>query len=315
MDLTSEQLELLAICRVPGIKWELVAREAMRTRGVSGLLRGELHERSKAATDSVLFLEAAAESVEERRELVQEEHRAAVAAGARLVTVFDDAYPENLRLIVNLPPFLYVLGDLRPEDARSVAVVGTRGASPEGLEKADRMAALLADRGVTIVSGMARGVDTAAHTAALDSGGRTVAVMGTGILDRYPKENADLADRIVTSGGALVSQFWPNSPPRTYNFPMRNVVTSGISQGTVVIEASSTSGAKMQARLAIEHGKTVFLVESLVMQQKWAKSYVEKYPRRAIVVKTVEDVVTRLRSVEQVEELTSQRRQLSFDLA
>jgi DNA processing protein len=313
MNLTPAQLDLLAICRVPGIKWELVAREAMRTKGVAGLLRGEFHERSKAASDAALFLEEAKATVEERREWVQEEHRAAVKAGARLVTVLDDAYPENLRLIVNLPPFLYLIGELLPEDARSVAVVGTRGASPEGLEKAERMAALLTDRGVTIVSGLARGIDSAAHTAALDSGGRTVAVMGTGILGRYPEENAELADRIA-GRGALVSQFWPNSPPRSHNFPMRNVVTSGISQGTVVIEASSTSGAKMQARLAIEHGKTVFLVESLVMQQAWAKTYVKKYPRRAIVVKTVDDVVTRLRTVEQVEELTSQRRQLSFDL-
>jgi DNA processing protein len=177
------------------------------------------------------------------------------------------------------------------------------------------MAQLLAERGVTVVSGLASGIDTAAHESVLTvSGARTVAVMGTGILGRYPKENAQLADRIATSG-ALVAQFWPTSPPQRYNFPRRNVVTSGISQGTVVIEASATSGAKMQARLAIEHGKTVFLVESLVMQQKWARDYVARHGRRVAVVKTVDDVMTHLRSVEQVEHLTSQRRQLAFDLA
>ena len=313
MTLRDDHLDLLAICRIPGIRWELVAREAMRTKGVGGLLRGELHEKSKAATDAALFLDASADTRDERRQQVLGEHAQAVDAGARLITVLDDDYPENLRLIFNLPPFLYVLGDLRPSDARSVAVVGTRSASPEGLEKAARMARLLAERDVTVVSGLAKGIDAAAHTEALDAGGRTIAVMGSGILTRYPKENAGLAERI-TSMGALVSQFWPSAPPRSHNFPMRNVVTSGISQGSVVIEASSTSGAKMQARLAIEHGKTVFLIRSLVMQESWARSYVEKHPRRAIVVENVEDVVGRLRTVEQVEELTAQRRQLTFDL-
>jgi DNA processing protein len=176
------------------------------------------------------------------------------------------------------------------------------------------MARLLAERGVTVVSGLAKGVDASAHAGCLEAGGRTVAVMGTGILNRYPKENTALADRIAAQG-ALISQFWPDAPPRSHNFPMRNVVTSGISQGTVVIEASSTSGAKMQARLAIEHGKLVFLLDSLVMNQPWARDYVARHGRRIVVVRSVDDVIDHLRSAEQVDELTSQRRQLAFDLA
>jgi DNA processing protein len=309
VSLADTHLDLLATCRVTGISWELVAREALRRGSVSPLLHGEILERSKAADAARSLLEASTPSLDERREWVQTEHSAAVEAGAKLLTVLDDDYPENLRLIVNLPPFIYVLGSLTSADTRSVAVVGTRAASPEGREKAARMARLLVDRDVSVVSGMAAGIDTAAHTAALDAGGRTMAVMGSGILGRYPKANAPLADRIASSG-ALVSQFWPSTPPRSYNFPMRNVVTSGISQGTVVIEASKTSGAKMQARLAMEHGKMVFLVESLVMQEKWAQR-----SARVVVVRTVDDVLTHLRSVEQVHELTSQRRQLVFDLA
>lgn len=313
MTITDERLDLLAICRIPGIKWDLVAREAQRADGVTRLLEGEVLEQSRSATEVRDRLAAERDTLDERRQFVHEQHDLASRLGARLVTVLDDDYPENLRVIVNLPPFLYVRGQLRWQDRRAVAVVGTRDASPSGLDKARRMARLLAENGVTVVSGLARGIDSAAHTASLEAGGRTIAVMGTGILHCYPHENADLAERIAGEG-ALVSQFWPSAPPRSHNFPMRNVVTSGISQGTVVIEASSTSGAKMQARLAIEHGKTVFLVESLVLQQKWARDYVQRHGRKVVVVRSVDDVLAHLRSPEQVEELTVQRRQLAFDL-
>src|SRR5262249_2922311 len=149
-----------------------------------------------------------------------------------------------------------------------------------GRRRAARMARLLAANGVTVLSGLARGIDTAAHQAALDAGGRTVAGLGTGIRRIYPPENPELAEQIVERG-ALVSQFWPDTPPTTYGFPRRNVTMSGMGQGTVVIEAASTSGAKMQARLALEHGKKVFLVHHLVTEQPWARRYLE---RGAVVV-------------------------------
>jgi DNA processing protein len=205
-----------------------------------------------------------------------------------LVTVLDEQYPANLRLIYNRPPFLFVRGALLGSDERSLAVVGTRSASPEGLHQARRLASELADRGVAVVSGLAAGIDTAAHVAALDAGGRTIAVMGTGIDRVYPAANRFLAQRIA-EGGALVSQFWPGMAPRQQNFPLRNVVTSGIAAGTVVIEASSTSGAKMQARLALEHGKRLFLIESLVMHEDWARNYAKR--RGATVVRSVDDVL------------------------
>jgi DNA processing protein len=138
---------------------------------------------------------------------------------------------------------------------------------------------------------MATGIDTEAHTATLDAGGRTIAVMGTGIDRVYPKQNEALAERIAENG-ALLSQFWPDAPPRGTNFPLRNVVTSGVAIGTIVIEASSTSGAKMQARLALEHGKRLLLVESLVLQEKWAQQY--KSRRGAQVVRGVDDVIAAL---------------------
>lgn len=211
----------------------------------------------------------------------------------RLLTVLDNDYPQNLRRVYDRPPFLFVRGTLRDDDSRSVAIVGTRRASDAGRALARDMAAALTERGVTVISGMAAGIDTEAHTAALDSGGRTIAVMGTGIDRVYPKESAGLADRIA-SNGALLSQFWPGSPPRGSNFPLRNVVTSGVAMGTVVIEASATSGAKMQARLALEHGKRLFLVQSLVLREEWAQRYSSR--RGAQVVHGVDEVVAALES-------------------
>jgi DNA processing protein len=213
--------------------------------------------------------------------------------GTRLVTVLDEDYPANLRRIYNRPPFLFVRGEVTEADARSVAVVGTRKASEKGRTLAREMAAALAEREVTVVSGLAAGIDSEAHQAALDAGGRTIAVMGTGIDRVYPKGNEALAKRIAEHG-ALLSQFWPGSPPKSSNFPIRNAVTSGMAIGTVVVEASSTSGAKMQARLALEHGKRLFLVRSLVMQEEWARRYASR--RGAVVVDGVDDVVKVLES-------------------
>lgn len=315
MTVNAEARRLLLLCALRvdkgGIDWSLVAREAQRDPSLEMLRRGLASERSKAAESATaLFVQCTSEHVEEAERRVEAELAAAERVGARLVTVLDDDYPANLRLIWNLPPFLFVRGELRASDALSVAVVGTRQASAEGRRRAQRMAWLLAERGVTVVSGLAAGIDAEAHTAALDSGGRTVAVLGTGITKCYPKENADLAERIATGGGALVSQFWPTAPGATYTFPRRNVVTSGISQGSVVIEASSTSGAKMQARLALEHGKRVFLVRSLVTDQQWARDYLR---RGAIEVSDVEDVIKHLASPERVLRATEQR-QLQLDV-
>lgn len=209
-------------------------------------------------------------------------------AGTSIVTVTDEHYPFNLRRIYNRPPFLFIRGSLEPRDDRAIAVVGTRQVSEAGTEQAAHLATELAARGVTVISGMAAGVDTVAHEAALAAGGRTVAVMGTGIDRVYPAANRALSEQIAANG-ALVSQFWPGSPPRRQSFPLRNVVTSGMAVGTVVIEASSTSGAKMQARLALEHGKRLFLVRSLVLREEWAQRYAER--RGAEVVDSVDDVL------------------------
>ena len=305
--------QLLALCAIQGIDWSFIARESLSRGAISDLLAGRSAERSDVARRACRLIEAARETEAARLARVDEQLERAEQVGAKLITVLDEEYPANLELVFNLPPFLFVRGTLSAADARSVAVVGTRQASREGLARAHTMATMLTKQGVTVVSGLARGIDTAAHTATLEQGGRTIAVIGTGITRTYPRENANLAERIAESG-AVVSQFWPDAPPARYSFPMRNVTMSGISQGTVVIEASSTSGAKMQARLALEHGKYAFLIRSLVTRQPWARNYLQRHPRWAIEVSDLDDVLRHLRAPERIEEITEQRRQLAFSL-
>jgi DNA processing protein len=191
-----------------------------------------------------------------------------------LVTVLDDAYPENLRMVHDRPPALFVRGALEGRDERSVAVVGTRRASQRGLDQARAIARGLVDADYVVVSGLAAGIDSAAHSAALDAGGRTVAVIGTGLRQYFPKANIALQDRIGREH-AVISQFWPGQEPRKWTFPQRNAVMSGFARATVVVEASHTSGARMQARLALEHGRPVFLLRSL-MEHAWAQTYRER---------------------------------------
>lgn len=210
-----------------------------------------------------------------------------------LVTVLDEAYPTTLRRTSDRTPALFVRGDLALCQRQAVAVVGTRRPSPGGADQAARLARGLAAAGTTVVSGLATGIDTAAHRGAVDAGGRTVAVLGHGIAAPiYPAQNTDLAHRIVASGGAVVSQFWPQAPPTPATFPLRNVTTSGLAAGTVVIEAGETSGARQQARKCLEHGKQLFLLESLVTAEPWARSYAER--PGAVVVRDSDDVLTHL---------------------
>jgi DNA processing protein len=210
----------------------------------------------------------------------------------RFLTILEGDYPANLRVVFNPPPFLVLRGALLPEDARGVAVVGTRHASPEGIRRAHRLGRELGEAGITVFSGLAAGIDTSAHTGALAVGGRTVAVLGHGLLQPlYPKENRGLADE-VAGRGALISQFRPDTPPTKATFPMRNVVTSGLSQGTIVVEASRTSGARMQARLAAEQGKRVWLLRTLVDEFDWARDFALRHPHEVRVVDAVEDVVS-----------------------
>lgn len=305
-----DAVDLLAMCRVRGVSWYFLAREAQRPGGVEALRAGRATETGPDAEETLAALGRAADDLDRHRDWVVAMLADIAADGIGITTVLDDDYPANLRLVYNLPPFVTYRGALQADDTRSVAVVGTREASVDGLARATRLSAQLVRAGVTVLSGLARGIDTAAHVGALEASGRTIAVMGTGIRTIYPPENRELADRIAATG-ALVSQFWPDSPARRDTFPRRNIVMSGMGQGTVVVEASATSGAKMQARFALEHGKRVFLPSSLVHERPWARRYLE---RGAIEVRDVDDIVRLLQSPEAVQARSDQRRQLSLTL-
>ncbi|MBK5274436.1 MAG: DNA-protecting protein DprA [Desulfuromonadales bacterium] len=180
------------------------------------------------------------------------------ASGARLVTFTATDYPKSLFEIPDPPPFLYVRGELGSHET-AVAIVGSRRATAYGIQTTTRLAEALAGHGITVISGMARGVDTAAHKAALAAGGRTIGVLGCGIDRVYPPENLKLF-RETAEKGCLVSEFPLGTLPLAENFPRRNRIISGLSRGVLVVEAAENSGSLITAQYALEHGRDVFAV-------------------------------------------------------
>ncbi len=192
--------------------------------------------------------------------------------GLQYVSILDDRYPERLRDIHEAPPFLFARGLLDPDD-QAVSVVGSRDASPQGLEIARTVAGMLVDEGLTVLSGLAKGIDSAAHAEALARGGRTVAVVATGLRRVYPAANRDLQEAIAAKG-LVISQFWPDAPPQKHQFLMRNATMSGYGLATFVVEAGEMSGARAQARMAVEHGRPVILSDLVVSRTEWGASFV-----------------------------------------
>jgi len=184
--------------------------------------------------------------------------------GIQVLTWDDPDYPTNLQQLENSPPVLYVRGELKEEDLWAVGIVGTRRASAYGREVAHNMVSELARNRVTIVSGLALGIDGLAHQAALDVGGRTIAVLGTGVDHIYPSQHKNLAEAIIERG-ALVSEYPLKTPADAKNFPARNRIISGLSRGIAVIEAGRRSGALITARFAAEQGRDVFAVPGSIL--------------------------------------------------
>jgi DNA processing protein len=179
--------------------------------------------------------------------------------GYRLLCLTDPDYPRLLRQITDPPLVLSVWGELCPEDGLAIAVVGSRRATPYGLDACRRLSRELASAGLTIVSGLARGIDAEAHRGALEAHGRTIAVLGSGLDNLYPREHQRLAERIAASG-AVLTEFPLGEPPRARNFPRRNRVITGMTLGTLVVEAAARSGSLVSARLALEQNRDVFAV-------------------------------------------------------
>lgn len=197
--------------------------------------------------------------------------------GIQVLTWMDEAYPQRLKEIEQPPPVLYLRGDLTIEDSWAVAIVGTRRVTAYGRQVTEELASFLAANGITVVSGLARGVDAIAHNAALKAGGRTLAVLGSGVDRIYPPENRALAEQIFQHG-AVLSDYVPGTPPESSNFPPRNRIISGLSLAVVVVEAGETSGALITAEFAAEQGREIFAVPGNILapQSKGTNKLIQK---------------------------------------
>lgn len=217
------------------------------------------------------------------------EEAQAAKIGARIITFVDADYPELLKQIHDPPLALYVQGTLEKKDRQAVAVVGTRRATHYGLSVADRLGYQLAKCGLTVISGLARGIDTAAHRGALKGGGRTLAVLGSALDKLYPQENADLARKIATQG-AVISEYTLGREADRTTFPYRNRVISGLSMGTVIVEADTGSGAMMTADAALDQGRSVFAVPGRI-DQSGARGPHKLIRNGARLVEDIDDIL------------------------
>ena len=214
--------------------------------------------------------------------------------GCQLLFLDDPEYPPLLAAISDPPPVLFVRGNASALHDPQIAMVGTRHPSPVGAETARRFARSFTASGLTVTSGMAMGVDGACHQGALDAAGQTVAVWGTGLDNCYPRRHRKLAEAIVDSGGALVSELWPDAGPHPAQFPRRNRIISGLSLGTLVVEASLNSGSLITARLALEHNREVFAMPGSIHNVQ-ARGCHRLLREGACLVEQVQDVLDALR--------------------
>lgn len=249
-------------------------------------------EASRVALEAFGLKREAIEAIKssEARERAQQQLEDVARISGEVIVLDDDRYPSLLRETYDPPIVLYVRGDLvRAVAQPAVAIVGSRHCSTYGRNVSEMLSRELAERGVTIISGLARGIDSAAHSGALDGDGLTVAVMGTGLDTVYPKENRRLADRIAEQG-ALVTEFPLDTPPLPQNFPFRNRVISGLSLGVLIVEGAERSGSLITARMAYEQGREVFAVPGNITSSKsFGPNYLIK--DGAKLVQTWRDVV------------------------
>jgi DNA processing protein len=222
-------------------------------------------------------------------ELAHDELALAVQVNARIISLSDPEYPARLKEIYDPPVILFVKGSVELLSRPGIAMVGTRHPTPYGSGMAERLATDLAARGLVIISGMARGIDTASHRGAIAAKGKTIAVLGTGIDVMYPKENTRLAEQILAFGGAVISEFPVNTSPVPQNFPIRNRIISGMSAGVLVVEAAEYSGTRITSRCALEQNRDVYAVPGNVTNKNsWGPNTLIK--QGAKLVATWEDV-------------------------
>lgn len=288
--ITDEQeLHWLALHLVPGLGARRTGQLLVRFRTPEAIFRADPEELEAAGLSGSVAQSVASGCTFDE---AAEQQRTMRDVGATLITLTDARYPEPLRDIYDPPPVLFARGHVELLASVMIGVVGTRRPSPYGTLAAERLSADLSQTGVTIASGMAKGIDTAAHRATLSAGGNTVAVFGCGVDRVYPAENRKLADEIAAKG-LVVSEFPMGAPPYPQNFPVRNRIVSGMSAGVLVVEGAQYSGSGITARVAAEQGREVFAVPgNITSKMSWGPNLLIK--QGAKLVQDIEDVLSEL---------------------
>ena len=279
-------LEWVALSLTPGLGPTRSRKLVEHFGSAEAVFRASLTELESTGVQAV---SAQSIATGKSAELAREELARAADAGVTVLSMDDALYPSRLKEIYDPPLILYVRGEASVLTKPGIAMVGTRHPTPYGSGMAERLACDLAGQGLVIISGMARGVDTASHRGAIAAKGKTVAVFGTGVDVIYPKENSRLSEQILAFGGALISEFSMGSFAAPQNFPIRNRILSGISIGVLVVEAAEYSGTRITARLALEQNRDVFAVPGNVTNKNsWGPNTLIK--QGAKLVATWEDV-------------------------
>ncbi len=283
---TTHLVEWLAISLTPGLGPTKARKLVEHFGSAEAVLRASLTELESTGIQAV---SAQSLATGKSAELAREEIARAAAADVTMVSMDDPAYPPRLKEIYDPPLILRVRGNVEVLTKPGIAMVGTRHPTPYGSGMAERLACDLAAQGLVIISGMARGVDTASHRGAISAKGKTIAVFGTGVDVIYPKENSRLSEQILALGGALISEFPLGTFAAPQNFPIRNRIISGMSVGVLVVEAAEYSGTRITARCALEQNRDVFAVPGNVTNKNsWGPNTLIK--QGAKLVATWEDV-------------------------
>ncbi|MCS6952196.1 MAG: DNA-processing protein DprA [Bryobacterales bacterium] len=303
-----EELHWLALRLVPGLGARKAGQLIERYGSPQAVFRASRSELEAAGVSGAVAQSIASGCTFEDAAL---QHQKMLAKGVALVAISDPRYPPRLREIFDPPILLFARGRVELLGSLMLAVVGTRRPTPYGVTVTERLAADLATAGLTIVSGMARGIDTAAHRGALGAGGATIAVFGCGVDVIYPAENAKLADEIAKRG-LVLSEFPMGAPAYPQNFPIRNRIISGMSAGVLVVEGAQYSGSAITARLAIDQGREVFAVPgNITSKMSWGPNLLIK--QGAKLVQDWNDVVTELPAADRRRLADASRERLGAD--
>ncbi len=291
-------LDLLALSQVQGIGPHRLRSLVSRFGDPSSVLQASAKEIAEVEgfsrkLASLLAHHLRDSALAEERRYAERQLSRLNRAGGHLVTFWDKRYPEALKKIYDPPPFLFVRGEIIEDDRYAIALVGTRMPSEYGSAVAERFSQEIARLGITAVSGMARGIDTIVHGSALKAGGRTLAVIGSGIDVCYPPENRALSDRIATRG-AVISEYEMGAKPDAVNFPRRNRIISGVSLGTLVIETDVDGGAMITASTALDQNREVFAIPGNITDKRARGCNALIKDGRAKLVEQIDDIIDEL---------------------